>query len=551
MTAIADSTKITVKRFYSPATVIGRFVSKRTLRVTIIWAVVFGVYVASKAIGFVDVYPTQAARIKIAETFSNNVGIEFIIGRAPHSGTTAAYVAWNTLGLMVILGAIWMLLLATKYFRGEEDNGRLELLLSGQTTPRRAAVNIFLGFLTNLSIFFVVITALFVLVGRHKGVDFNTSASLFFALAVTSGMTMFLMVGALMSQLMSTRSKATSFSLAIVGICFIFRAIADVGSYRWLLNITPLGWVEKLQPLSNSQPIWLLPILGLTLVLALFTIFFAGRRDLGSSIIAEKAEVKPHFNLLNSPLGVAFRLSRVSSISWLSTFFLSATLYGLIAKSTAQVFTQSTGAKHFLKSISHQSQVVGITGFLGAVFLIQIVLIMAYVSSAVTSIRKDEAEGYLDNFLVRPFNRMHWLMGRFLMILSVLVAAGLLTAVGIWIGVATQHGGVSFASLFSASINGTVPVLFVLGAGIFAFGLLPRLTSLFTYGVLAWSFLIETLGSGIKLKHWILDTSILNHIAFAPAVNPRWSTNVVIILISLALGLGGLILFNRRDLELE
>ena len=38
------------------------------------------------------------------------------------------------LALLVIVGAIWGLLTATRLLRGEEDAGRWELLLTGRTT---------------------------------------------------------------------------------------------------------------------------------------------------------------------------------------------------------------------------------------------------------------------------------------------------------------------------------------------------------------------------------------------------------------------------------
>ncbi|HEY5152691.1 MAG TPA: hypothetical protein VII55_01830, partial [Candidatus Saccharimonadales bacterium] len=171
--------------------------------------------------------------------------------------------------------------------------------------------------------------------------------------------------------------------------------------------------------------------------------------------------------------------------------------------------------------------------------------------SSVSAIRRDEAEGYIDNFLVGPVSRLRWLSGRLLLTAAVITLAGLLTAFGTWIGVASQHGGVSFHTLLLAGVNALVPVMVTVGAGVFAMGIRPRLTSLLAYGVLAWSFLISMVSSGISLNHWILDTSILNQVVFAPAVNPRWGTNAALVALSLVLCAAGAILFNRRDLAAE
>jgi ABC-2 type transport system permease protein len=548
---VAATQKIVMNRFRLPQTAISRFVARRSLRSATLWALVFGGYVASKAIGFANAYPTEAARQRVAATFSNNIGIEVILGPIRHADTVGGYATWNTLGVMIIVGSIWAFLLAGKTFRGEEDAGRWELLLSGQTTARRAAVNALVGLGASLSIFYVIIAAAFSLVGKAHGVGFDIDSALFFALAVVSGVSVFMMVGALASQLMPTRSRSASVSAGVLAVSFLLRAVADITSAHWLLNFTPLGWVEKLQPLSDSQPAWLLPIIGLTITLAGLTIFFAGRRDLGASIFSDKDTSKSHTRLLNSPFLAAFRLTRANSIAWLTAAFVSATLYGLLTKTTIQAFSQSTSAQHVLSRLAHQSQIVSASAFLGVVFFLQMVLIMAYAAGSVAAIRRDEAEGYIDNLLVGPVSRARWLSGRIFLCIAVIISAGLLTSFGTWIGAASQHVGISFHTLFLASANLLVPVSFTVGVGIFAFGIRPRATSLIAFSVLAWSFLIEMISSGINLNHWILDTSILNHIVFAPAASPRWSTDGLIIIIAIILCGIGAIIFNRRDLATE
>jgi putative exporter of polyketide antibiotics len=63
--------------------------------------------------------------------------------------------------------------------------------------------------------------------------------------------------------------------------------------------------------------------------------------------------------------------------------------------------------------------------------------------------------------------------------------------------------------------------------------------------------MIDILSSGINFNHWILDTSILNHMVFAPASSPNWSVNIIMIGIALVLGVIGITGFNQRDLASE
>jgi ABC-2 type transport system permease protein len=494
------------------------------------------------------------ARQKIAESLGTNVGIEALLGVAHHIETVAGYVTWNFLCLIAAGEAVWALLIATKTFRGEEDSGRWELLLAGQTTARRAAANALAGLGSGLVIVYVLIALAVLGIGRLHGANFTASASLFFALALIAGAAEFLAVGALASQLMPVRSRAAGLSAAIFGVFYMARLTADTTNAHWLLNVSPLGWIEKLQPMYNSQPVWLLPIGIFILALSGLTVFLAGRRDLGAGIFADKDTAKPHTWLLRTPFRAAIRLTRTATLAWLAAIGLAAFVYGQLAKgAVVKALGQSTAAEHALNRLAQTSraQAVSTSAFLGITFFLIMILAMFYAASAVGRMREDEAEGYLDNFLVRPVSRIRWLSGRVLLVVAVIVLAGLLSSLATWAGQASQHAGVSLHALLLAGANAMTPVLLILGIGAFAFGALPRLAGALTYGAIAWSFLVIMLSSGLNLNHWLLDTSILHHVAFAPAVNANWGADTVLVVIGLVLCLAGALRFNTRDLQAE
>jgi ABC-2 type transport system permease protein len=89
--------------------------------------------------------------------------------------------------------------------------------------------------------------------------------------------------------------------------------------------------------------------------------------------------------------------------------------------------------------------------------------------------------------------------------------------------------------------------LLIFGFAIAVFGFLPRATTVVGQSLLAWSFLMELIGSSLKLNHWLLDTSFLHHMSFAPAADPRWGQNALVAGIGLALIAVGILAFNRRD----
>lgn len=553
-TSAATTAKPALKSFRSPGTVIARFVARRTLRSAVLWAYVFGAYMASKSIGFTKAYPTHESRLKIAHTLGNNIGLNALLGTPHHVDTAGGYANWNCLGVLTMMGSIWAFLLATKYFRGEEDAGRSEILLSGQTTQARAALNTLAGLGTSLLILFLVVAIMFVGIGKINTLNFSTSSSLYFALCSVAGAALFMSVGAFASQLMPTRAKASSLAAGLFGAFFLIRAMADVTSLHWLLNITPLGWIEKLQPLVGSQPVWLLPIFGSVVVLSGLTIWLAGRRDLGSSTFADNTSARAKTALLRTPFTAALRLTRAASIGWLLAIGFAAAFYGVLTKAAVQAFSTAGSAHSAHKALSkleHSSQANFGTLYLGVVFLILMSLTMSYVASAIGKVREDEAEGYVDNFLVRPVSRTQWLGGRILLIALISLIASMLASLGAWAGQASQHTGVSFNSIALAGINMMAPVLFTLGAGVLAFGIRPRFTTIVAYGVIGWSFLISMISSGVNLNHWILDTSVLHQIALAPATSPNWTTDLIMVGLGLVLCVGGAAAFTRRDLQTE
>jgi ABC-2 type transport system permease protein len=383
--------------FPSPQTVIGRFVTRRTIRSAAFVALIFGAYVAAKSIGYESAFPSVQSRIAVTASFTKNVGLTALLGAPHHLETVAGFAAWNTFIVMVMIGAIWAYLTTTRLFRGEEDQGRWELMLSGLTTARRATANVLIGFGTSLIVLFLVTAVSFIAIGRLDTVRIGTGPSLFFALATVTAAFMFAAVGALASQLMPTRARAATISTAVFGIFFLVRAAGDITSAHWLVKVSPLGWIELLEPLTGSQPLWLIPIILFTAILVALTIYLAGRRDLGASIFADHDTAKPRLLLLRGPLTAAIRLTRTSSLSWLLGLAALAAFFGLLTKTAADAITSSLNTEKIITNLTQNSQQIGAQTFLGVVFFFLMTVTMCYAASAVSAMREDEAQGYLES----------------------------------------------------------------------------------------------------------------------------------------------------------
>jgi len=540
-------------RYRLPQLTIAWFTGRRAARTGALWGLVFGIYVYDNAFAFHTIAPTAARRDSLLDPMARNPGLKALLGDTRQITTLGGFTDWRAIGVTVLVASVWGLMAATKALRGEEAAGRWELFLTGLTTPRRAAANALTGLGSGVLAMYVLTALLTALVGARADIGFSLGQSLLFAAAVVAGAAMFAAVGAVASELMPTRARAAGLSAAVFGAAFMLRALGDASATaHWLVYLSPLGWVEQLRPLTGAQPLWLLPILGLVTACAAATVLLADR-DLGDSLLADKDTARPRMALLDSPLSFALRMSWPAIAVWLTATVVAAVLYGSLAKSTGQAFAASSALRKFTGQLTHvaqrQLQLAGTRVFAGIIFLILMTLIMAYVASALGKVREDEAEGYLDNLVVRSVSRRRWLCGRAGLIFAVLVVAGVLAGMAFWAAAASQHAGLGVHKLLLAGINSSAPAALLLGIGLLALGFIPRLTTLVCWGILAWAFLLDMLGSAVKVNHWLMDSSLLYHPALAPAVNPNWRIAGTYLALGCAAALLGGWRFTRRDLQ--
>ncbi len=530
----------------SPGTVVARLTARKAIRSGVLWGYIFGIFVASSAVSYASIYKTRAERDHLEAAFATNNAASALFGSALHLQTVAGFTVYKTSMALMVLGAVWGLLTSTRLLRGEEDAGRTELLLSGQTTRRGAAAQALTGLAAGVCTLWAVTALVTVVTGRSSKIGIAAGPAMYFALALVSSAIMFLAVGALTSQLAATRRQAASWAAALLGVSYAVRMVADSGiGLHGLVWASPLGWIEQLQPLSEPRPFALLPIVGFTAVLAVIAVHLAGRRDLGASTLPDRATASPHLRLLFGPTGLALRTLRPVVIGWWVAIAITGVLYGLLAKAAAATISGSS-VRQVLSRLGASG--TGTKAFLGVAFLFLAVLVAFVAAGQATATRAEESGGRLDHLLVRPVSRSSWLGGRLLVAVVVLVASGVVAGTFTWLAAATQHSGVSFTTLVGAGLNVIPPAVCVLGVGVLAMGVLPRATSFVVYGLVGWSLLVELVGGIGATDHWILDTSVFHQMASNPAVPPNWQANGVMVAIGAAGALAGGVAFNRRDL---
>jgi len=536
----------TARATRSPGTVVAWRTTRAATRSGAVWGAVFAASVISAAVSYTTLYTSPASRRSLAAAYGSNHATTALFGPAPNLDTVAGFTAFKVGMSLMLLGAVWGLLTGTRLLRGEEDQGRWELLLSGGTTPRRATAQALVGLAAGVVVLWVLTAAGTVVAGRRATVGIAAGSACYFALAMVATAAVFVGVGAVSGQLAATRRQAAAWSATALGVSYAVRMVADAGvGLHGLVWASPLGWVEELGALTTPRPLALLPVASLTVVLAGVAVELAGRRDIGSGLVADRSAARPRVGLLSGAAGLAVRLTRPTVLGWWGAIALSGLLYGLVARSAGSTVTGSSVHEVFTRLGATGS---GAEAVLGICFLVLAVLVAFVAAGQLTAARGEESSGRLDNLLTRPLSPVAWLGGRLGIAVLVLVVAGVLAGVSAWLGAASQHAGVRVGAVVLAGLNLVPPALVVLGLGVLVLGLAPRATSVVVYGYLAWSLLVVVVGGIGSTSHWVLDTSVFHHMAASPAVPVDWGANAVMVAVAAGLAGVGAVAFRRRDL---
>ncbi|MCA1842082.1 MAG: hypothetical protein LC792_02620, partial [Actinobacteria bacterium] len=349
-------------------------------------------------------------------------------GEASADDTVAGYTAYKTLFTLIVLGAIWGLLLSTRLLRGEEDAGRWELLLAGRTTRAGATRQVVAALGAGLFALWLPTAVLAAAGGRSSTVGIGVGASVFFATAAVAAAAMFMAVGVLASQLVATRRGANLLGAGLLAGSYLIRMAADSDpTIGWLRWASPIGWIEELRPLTGSHWPAFLPVVALIAGAVISAVRIAERRDLGSSVFAERATPEPHTGLLGSPSGLTLRLTWPQIATWTGALATTGLVLGLVTQSAGDSLQGSPTLERVITRLGATGR--GAVTYLGFTFV---------------------AAG-----------------------LGLVVGASLLTGIAAWVGAATQHAAVGFFDLAEAGLNVPPPAVFVLGIGALVYGLWP------------------------------------------------------------------------------
>jgi ABC-2 type transport system permease protein len=509
-------------------------------------ALVFAGTAASSALTYVTTFPTEAARQQVALITSNDAGLAILLGPVTGLDTVGGYTVYKGFVFLTTIGAIWALLAGTKLLRGEEDEGRWELVLAGRTRASRATAAVLVALAAAVGVIFLGTTVLMVLAGRNPDVGFGVGETVLYGASLALVPAVFAAVGAVTSQLGRTRRAATTLAMAVFAVAMVVRMMADASAdLHWLRWATPFGWTELMAPFTENNAWPLLPAAITVVVLSALAIGLAARRDVGAGVFASSdvSAVRPFG--LRSPFGLAVRLERGVLLAWCVGALATGLALGVFAEMTTSAVPES------MLDMLDKFGVEGSfsTQFFGIAFLLLGTVVALLPASQIGGAADEETSGRVVEILTAPVSRSAWFCGRLVLGAAAVVVAAFLGGLGAWLGAKSQGLDLGLATMLTAGLNLVPTALVALGIGAVALALNPRAGAPAVYGIVLWSLLIDLLGSMVTSLSSLEKLSLFHYMALAPAQDPVPSTVALTLVVAVGLGAVATLLLQRRDMQ--
>ncbi len=537
----------------------------RDYRVAILgWGVGMGLVILSPMASVSTLINTPQARAALS-----TLAAQFTWNADPVAADTVGGYATFKIGIFIFLIALWPLLAASRTLRGEEDRGSIDVLLSAPRSRLTIALQKVAAIWTALLFIGLITGVMAYLGGRAFKADFSFVDALLFGLNLSLICAVFGGVALLISQFTHERGPAAG---ATGGLLVVFIVVDMVHrvipNTDWVSRLSPIYYYNLSKPLIPSYGTsagGMLVMLALAVVLSAAGIWLFVRRDVGDVV------------RLPGPLGRPLRSSAASRAlpvtDWslrsvyarslgmiaMPTFWWTLLIAGFAAwmvyvveqmvSKLNELFASapSSPALGVLKNISGGESTLNAI-FLGAMFELLPVLMMAFAVTQVNRWSADEDDGRLEIVLSTPRSRAAVLLGRFAALATATVIVGLATLVASAVASAAAGVTLDTTNLAEATLAMVPLGLLIAAIGYLASGWLRTAadTGLISFLLAAW-FFISFIGPDLKWPDAMLrlspfyyyGTPLLHGLSFANLL-------VVVAVGAVALVLGTL-RFSRKD----
>lgn len=528
------------------------FAARRSWRGGLIVGLLAAGLMLMQGFAYLATYPTIGERVAFAETMINNPAIKMLYGEPVAVETPPGYMIFRTGAILALIAALWGLMTATKQFRGAEDSGQTELLMSGPFVRRQYALETMGGVGVGVLVGYLVFATLLGLAGMNAEMNYSWGAAFFAGMGIFGGAAVFAAFGALVSQLANNRQRATLIGVVSIVILFVMRCAGNaVESLSWLKYFTPFGWIDKLHPLTDLHAMWLVPLIGLGLLFAGITVWICAYRDLGEGILRARDHAKSRLATVRNNFIFTVRQMWPILLAWSACVIFVAILMATLGQTAKEAAASSPALIDAVDNLSGGSGAEMVVEFISIGTMMMAVFLAVMAANVLGRARAEEIEGHAENLLVRRVSRASWLVSRMVIFAAVAVLIALFANLAMYIISHFSNINLDFANTVWGGMNIIGPVIFALGVGVLIYGIWPRIASWVLYIWVIYSFFLSMITSVAKFPEWLNNTSLLKWISLTPAADANWRWFFATLILGVIFAGVGIYLFAKRDVKTD
>lgn len=504
------------------------------------WIALITVLSVTSFIAYHWVFPEMAQRKTLEMTIGSNPAFNLIFGPAHNLLTADGFNAWRSLALGNLFAGLMGIFVVVRETREKEDSGQAELVgasVVGHYTQLAVAVAV--AWAASIALGIVVGLAT-VLIGG------NLLSSVVLAVAFCVSGMMWACFAAVTCQLASYADTASSIAVTVLGMAFLLRGYADTSpDLTWLIWLSPLGWLQKMEP-AGANVWWPLLLCGSWIILLLVVAnVLLAHRDFGQGFLPSRPG-NPRAGFVKSIFGLTLRTQGGSIVQWTAALALIGAVFGMLISSLGSVFAQSAAVTRVLANNGSHTDFQ----FEFLITLLRIISILAAVYGAQVMSRfyGEEMGKRIEPLLAGAVNRLR-LFGSHVAVALIGPAVGILIS-GVLIAWVAHVKGVNIDAthIIQQAASDIAAVWVLIGVSIATVGARP-IARLAGWAVIVGSFLLTILGPILNLWDWVLGISPLWHVPNVTDTNPDWIQLLWLALIFLFFLIIGCLGYARRDID--
>ncbi|HAM81950.1 ABC transporter permease [Ornithinibacillus bavariensis] len=520
---------------------LSKFIIRRDRIRIPLWLVGISFFTFIVPISFTELYGSQEQRDTLAQTMENPA-MTAMLGPADLSNYTIGVMTAHEMLLFTAMAVgLMSTLLVTRHTRGDEENGRIEMIRSlriGRLSYLNATllvyslINILLALIVGFGLYGFQIESMDLEGSLLYGVTLGTTG-LFFA-----GVTAFF------GQLSESSRGTIGLSIGFLLVAYIVRAVGDVGNEA-LSWISPFGWITKTQIYDENNWWPMALMLVVSMILFIVANYLNSNRDLEAGLLPSKPGRNSASVFLQSTIGLSFRLQRTAILSWAIGMFVLGVTYGSILGDIDSFFEGNDVLEQLFASEEGNSVT---TQFVSMIIMVMAILATVSLVMTVNKLYGEEKKGRIEHILGRAVSRTR-LMGSFLVI-SIINGFVMisLAAIGLWLaGVSTMEEPYQFETIYGWGIIYYPAMLVMISVAVLLIGIRPKITSI-NWMYIVYSFFVLYMGGLFQLPEWLSKLTPFGHIPQIQLEDMTWVPILILVTIAIVLTMVGFIGYNRRDI---